>query len=90
MKISREQRECQKAEIVKYRDIVSGKKTTNVSPRGLTLSFLFREEWKKRISTSYPLSVPLISLSRSRSVSYSNIFSLYSSCWNRLADLAKA
>lgn len=45
---------------------------------------------KKRISTSYPLSLPLISLSLSLSVSYSNIFSLYSSCWNRLAELAKA
>lgn len=25
-----------------------GKKKTNVSPRGLTLSFLFGEEWEKR------------------------------------------
>lgn len=86
-KIRREQRECQKAEILKYREIEGEK--TNVSPWGLTLSFLYGEEWKKEdfhlLSSQLPFDISL-----SLSVSYSNIFSLYSSCWNRLAELAKA
>lgn len=45
VKIRREHRECQKAEIVKYREIEREK--TNVSPWGLTLSFLYGEERKK-------------------------------------------
>lgn len=58
-------------------------------PRINSLISLWERMKKKRISTSYPLSLALISLSLSPSVSYSNIFGLYSSCWNRLTELAK-
>lgn len=60
-KIRREQRECQKAEIVKYREIEREK--TNVSPWGLTLSFLYGEEWKKEdfhlLSSQPPFDISL-------------------------------
>lgn len=41
-KIRREQRESQKLKVVKYNEIEREK--TNVSPRGLTLSFLYGKE----------------------------------------------
>lgn len=45
----------------KYREIETEEKNkkTNVSPRGLTLSFLFGEEWKKR---GFPPSILSASL----------------------------
>ena len=47
VKIRREQGECQKAENLKCRQIQREKKT-NVSSRGLTLSFLYGEEREKK------------------------------------------
>lgn len=74
VRIRREQGECQKAENLKYRQIQREKKT-NVSSRGLTLSFLYGEEREKKedfhlLSSQPPLD---ISLSLSLSLSLSHI-----------------
>lgn len=58
-------------------------------PRINSLISLWGRMEKKRISTLLSPQPPF-DISLSLSVSYSNIFSLYSSCWNRLAELAKA
>lgn len=80
----RKQRACQKAKVVKYRKRWRGRKKNKCKPLRInsliSLCGRIKKKKKKRISTSDPLSLTLISLFPP--VSYFNIFSLYSSHWN--------